>query len=143
MVFDFYAAFICPYYWTAGNQGEEKKMNKFRIQRVNPTMAVIYQKMVDGSEEPISTPMEYSKCVEFIHEHQKKLKIYKIMEIYHRKNAKRHIRDYLYAEDQNEALQGFDKFLEKQGKDNVNYELCSGDWKLIATRKIGESIIII
>lgn len=118
-------------------------VNKFRIQRVNPTMGVIYQKMWDGSEEPISTPMEYSKCLLFVQEKQKKLKAYKVMEIYKRVNAKRHVKEYIYAEDNNEALEGFDRFITQYGKDNVHYELLTGDWKLIATRRIGEPIILI
>lgn len=119
-------------------------MNKFRLQRVEPTThAVIYQKMWDGSEEPISTRLPYSEAMRFIQQNQKELKTFKVMEIYNRKNARRHVNSMIYAEDKNEALEGFDRFLSKYAKDNVNYELLTGDWKLIATRKIGEPIIII
>ena len=80
------------------------KITKFRIQRSDPTHGILYQKMWDGSEEPISTAMEYSKCMMFVQEKQKELKIWRISAIGPRRNAVRHKRMDIYAEDKNEAL---------------------------------------
>ena len=115
---------------------------KFRIQRTDPNHGVIYQKMWDGNEEPISTPMEYFKCMIFIQEKQKDLKTYRITRLYNRKNAKRHKAIDIYAEDNNEALEAFNRFL-NTADDNITFELVTGDWHMIAIRRIGEPIIIL
>lgn len=119
------------------------KITKFRIQRSDPTHGILYQRMWDGSEEPISTPMEYSKCMMFIQEKQKELKIWRISAIGPRRNAVRHKRMDIFAEDKNEALEAFDRFLSSFGDDNVTYELCTGDWRIIANRRPGQPIIIL
>ena len=118
-------------------------MKKYRIVRPNCREGIIYQKMWDGSEEPISTPMEYSKCMMFVQEKQKELKIWRISAIGPRRNAIRHKRMDIYAEDKNEALEAFDRFLSSLGDDNVTYELCTGDWRIIANRRPGQPIIIL
>lgn len=117
-------------------------MKKFRIQRVNDTQGVIYQMMYDGTEEPISTPTDYMKCMLFVQEKQKELKIYKISRIGTRKDAKRHLHTRIYAEDNNGALEGFNNFL-KHASDDVTFELLTGDWKMIAIRRPEQPIIIL
>lgn len=119
------------------------KINKFRIQRTDPTHGVIYQKMWDGSEEPISTPTEYAKCMIFIQEKQKEMKIFRISAIGSRRNAIRHKQMDIYAEDKNDALKAFDLFLSTQAQDDVTYELLTGNWVILATRRPGEPIILI
>lgn len=119
------------------------KINKFRIQRVNPLQGVIYQMMWDGTEEPISTPTEYAKCMMFIQEKQKEMKIFRVSAIGSRRNAIRHKQMDIYAEDKNDALQAFDHFINNQAQDDVTYELLTGNWVIVAVRRPGEPIIII
>lgn len=119
------------------------KIYQFRIQRTDPTHGILFQKFWDGSEEPISTAMEYSKCMMFIQEKQKELKIFRISVIGPRRNAVRHKKMDIYAEDKNGALEAFDKFLSSMADENVTYELLTGDWHIIAIRRPGQPIIII
>lgn len=115
-------------------------MKKFRLQRVNCTHAIIFQRMPDGDEKKISTELPYEDCMEFMHKNQKDINAYFITRTFNRQNAKRHLVKRIYCEDDNEAYEEFDHYLDKM-PNTSNYELCTGNWKLLATRKAGMPII--
>lgn len=106
-------------------------MKKYRIVRPNCRDGIIYQKMWDGSEEPIMKEAEpYEKCLQYVTEHQKDLKVFKVGSIGNRKNASRHLDMKIYAEDEKEACKWFRKYCEQvKDIDDKDRTLYTGDWK--------------
>lgn len=106
-------------------------MKKYRIIRPDCRNGIIYQKMWDGSEEPIMKEAEpYEKCMQYVTEHQKDLKVFKVGSIGNRKNASRHLDMKIYAEDEKEACKWFAKYCEQvKDSDDKERTLYTGDWK--------------
>ena len=105
-------------------------MKKYTIIRTSPTTGTINQLMENGEVKVISNDWSYGKCLDWVIEHQRELKVFKVARILDRKNAKRRLMKSFYTEDKKEAIRLFDEL------DDVNvdatYQLLTGDWQIIA-----------
>lgn len=105
-------------------------MKKYSITRTSPTTGRIIQLMEDGTKEAITRDEKYGWCLDWVMQHQKELKVFKVSRILNRKNAKRRLVKSFYTEDRNEAIRLFD---EMDGLSmDATYQLLTGDWKVIA-----------
>ena len=112
---------------------------KYSIERVSPTEGVVSVITTAGNKKYATDVIKYGECMDFVAKHQKELKVYKIARILHRKNAKRRFIASIYAEDKNEAIRFFDTELIVY-EANADYQLLTGDWKMIAEFKVVNNV---
>ena len=113
------------------------KTNRFVIERLDPVNGRVMEIQPFGQRSPVTGPMAYEDCREFLQQHKDmKLVIYRMAKISDRKNAKRHLDTNIYAEDLGNALYYFSQ---RCILHDTTYQLLTGDWQLIAEKKPGES----
>ena len=105
-------------------------MKKYAITRKSPTTGLIVQLMEDGSIKAISSECSYGKCLDWVMQHQRELKVFKVARILDRKNAKRRLMKSFYSEDKKEAIRLFDEM--DDANMDATYQLLTGDWQIIA-----------
>lgn len=116
-------------------------VSKFVIERLSPNTGRVWEIGILGTKRPVSAEMDYIKCRQFLEAHrEERLTIYRIAYISGRKNAKRHLKTNLYAEDLRHALHEFDQI---DILDKTTYQLLTGDWQLLAEKKPGDDHIIL
>ena len=104
-------------------------MKELSIIRLTPTTGQVLRMNWEGKRIPVDRPQNYGKCLDYVLQNQKDLKVYKVSRILHRKNGKRRLICSIYAEDNNEAVRFFD--LLTLPDPDADYQLTTGDWKII------------
>ena len=109
-------------------------MKELSIIRLTPTTGRVLRMNWEGKRIPVDRPQNYGKCLDYVLQNQKELKVYKVSRILHRKNGKRRLFCSIYAADNNEAVRFFD--LLTLPDPDADYQLTTGDWKMIGHCKI-------
>lgn len=105
-------------------------MKKYTITRTSPTTGTINQLMENGEVKAISNDWSYGRCLDWVMQHQRELKVFKVARILDRKNAKRRLMKSFYTEDKKEAIRLFDEM--DDANVDATYQLLTGDWQIIA-----------
>lgn len=104
-------------------------MKQLSIIRLTPTTGQVLCMNWEGKRIPVDRPQNYGKCLDYVLQNQKEVRVYKVAKTLHRKNGKRRLLCSIYAHDNNEAVKFFD--LLQLPDTDANYQLCTGDWKVI------------
>lgn len=105
-------------------------MKELSIVRLTPTTGQVLRMNWEGKRIPVDRPQNYGKCMDYVLQNQKDLKVYKVSRTLHRKNGKRRLVGTIYAHDQEEAVRFFDMW--KSDELDATFNLHTGDWKNIA-----------
>ena len=109
-------------------------MKELSIVRLSPTTGQVLRMNWEGKRIPVDRPQNYGKCMDYVLQNQKDLKVYKVSRILHRKNAKRRLFCNIYASDNNEAVRFFDMLTFTDT--DADFQLTTGDWKMIGHCKV-------
>lgn len=105
-------------------------MKQLSIIRLTPTTGQVLCMNWEGKRIPVDRPQNYGKCLDYVLQNQKELKVYKVSRKLKRRNGKRRLFCTIYAEDSNEAVKFFD-LLTFPADPDATYQLHTGDWKII------------
>lgn len=109
-------------------------MNRLRIRRTDPTHGVVEAIDITGIYHDLTDIMTYKECKGILMLHQSEVTIYRIACIADRKNARRRFDRNIYAQSREQAIEFFTSLCWDEHKE---YQLLTGDWKIIATSKNG------
>ena len=115
-------------------------MKRLEIIRVDPNTGYVTRLNSQMQRIKITEIMPYKSCMAYVMENQEDAKVYKIGRLADRKNAKRRHQGNILAVDNNEAVNVFTKIQLNKGS---TYQLCTGDWKIIAQKDRNGLITII
>ena len=115
-------------------------MKRLEIIRVDPNTGYVTRLNSQMQRIKITETMPYKSCMVYVMENQEDAKVYKIGRLADRKNAKRRHHGNILAADNNEAIDVFSMMQLNKGS---TYQLCTGDWKIIAQKDRNGLITII
>lgn len=106
-------------------------MKRLEIIRVDPNTGYVTRLNSQMQRIRITETMPYKSCMAYVMKNQEDAKVYKIGRLADRINAKRRHHGNILAANNEEAISVFSMMQLNKGS---TYQLCTGDWKLIAQR---------